>query len=91
MKKFILYFVIAFVAIYGISTLIADKSIKGGARGENIKVISATEATVTFYPVCPDCDHVSSPCSTNLSKGESHSTIHVCEKCGSVYDITIKR
>lgn len=90
MKKIVLC-VIAVLAIYGFGNFIYTKSATGGASGENIKVISATEATVYFYPVCPSCDHVSSSYSVNLSKGEDHSTVHVCEKCFKVYDITIKR
>ncbi len=90
MKRIVLYAVV-FLAIFGIVSLIVNNSVTGGARGENIKVIRANEATVYFYPVCPSCDHVSSSYSVNLSKGEDHSTVHVCEKCFKVYDITIKR
>ncbi len=60
-------------------------------NGTNIEVITADKATVYFYPVCPLCDHVSPAYSTNLSEGESHSTVHVCEECSYVYDVTIRR
>ncbi len=61
------------------------------ADGVNIKVYSESDSTVYFYPVCPDCDHVSEMYEVNISKGESHKTAHMCEKCFSVYDVEIER
>lgn len=64
---------------------------KNSASGKNIKVYSETESTVFFYPVCPDCGHVSPMYSVDISKGEEHSTVHVCETCFEVYDVSIDR
>lgn len=61
------------------------------ADGTNVKIYSEDEATVYFYPVCPDCGHVSPMYSVNLSSGESHETFHQCESCWGLYDVIIHR
>lgn len=60
-------------------------------NGTNIDVVTADKATVYFYPVCPLCKHVSPIYSVNVSEGESHNTVHMCEECSNVYEVAIRR
>lgn len=77
----ILAIVVAAVAIFS-----SEKT-----TGTNIKVELTNDSSVQFKPVCPKCGHISNLYSINLSSGESHSTIHMCETCYEIYDITIDR
>lgn len=63
---------------------------KHDATGRNINIYSNTDSAVYFKPVCPECDHIGSMYSVNLSAGEDHSTVHVCERCFEVFALYIK-
>lgn len=62
-----------------------------GATGNNVTEIVTTNNLVFFDPKCPECKHIGYSKSVNLSKGEEYESIHQCEKCGEIYDISIKR
>ena len=61
------------------------------AKGRNARIDYTGEATVSFYPVCPDCDHVSPISYINISDGEHGKITHMCEKCYEIYTIIIDR
>lgn len=61
------------------------------AKGTNAKINYTGPASVSFYPVCPECDHVSPYSSVNISDGEHGEYIYTCENCWEVYEITIDR
>lgn len=65
--------------------------IRKTATGKNAKVDYTGEASVSFYPVCPECNHVSPRCYVNISDGEYVEDTYICEKCYEVYEITIDR
>ncbi|MGN0173872.1 MAG: hypothetical protein ACI39F_05465 [Acutalibacteraceae bacterium] len=48
-------------------------------------------ASVSFYPECPECGHISGYRNVNLSSGEEHKELYFCEKCHEAYVIYIKR
>lgn len=64
-----------------------------GASGKNVKIDSVLPDCVTYYPVCPKCDHVSSLTMKNLSEGDEqeYKGNHMCEMCFEYYEITLKR
>lgn len=64
---------------------------KETAKGENVKIEYTGTADVSFYPVCPSCDHISSLRSANISDGEYKEGTHICENCYEVYTISIDR
>ena len=64
---------------------------KETAKGRNAKIDYTGEAVVSFYPVCPKCDHVSPRSNINVSNGEHIETVYMCEKCYEIYTITIDR
>lgn len=66
-------------------------AIRKTAKGKNVKVDYTGTATVSFYPVCPQCDHVSPRCTANISDGEHAQRTYICEKCNEVYMISIDR
>lgn len=60
-------------------------------RITNANVEYASEASVTFRPVCPECDHIHSMYSENISAGEDYSGSISCEHCGEYFVVTIKK
>ena len=64
---------------------------KKRAKGENAKIDYTGEASVYYYPVCPECGHVSEKRAANLSDGEYGRTPHTCERCYETYVIEIDR
>lgn len=87
MKKFI-----AIVAVVLSLSILCTGCLFGKtAEGTNAKINYTGEASVSFYPVCPKCDHVSPLCSVNISDGEYEEGSYVCEKCVEVYTILIDR
>ena len=60
-------------------------------RVKNVKITSTSDSDVYFKIVCPECHHIEGTYRVELSKGESHSTIHMCKKCYEVFDVEIKR
>lgn len=64
---------------------------KKSAKGKNAKINYTGTASVSFYPVCPKCDHVSPLRTANISDGEYESGYHSCEECYEIYEITIDR
>lgn len=65
--------------------------IRETASGKNAQIDYTGTASVSFYPVCPECDHVSPECSVNISDGEYEEGSYMCEKRYAVYTITIDR
>lgn len=66
-------------------------AIRKTAKGKNAKIDYTGTASVSFYPVCPECNHISTRCSVNISDGEYETGAYACEKCYEVYEITIDR
>ena len=64
---------------------------KKTAKGTNAKINYTGTASVSFYPVCPNCDHISPLRSVNISDGEYEEGAHACEKCYEVYIVRIDR
>ena len=64
---------------------------KKSAKGKNAKIQYTGTASVSFYPVCPECNHVSPLCSVNISDGEYDEGSYMCEECYEVYIIQIDR
>lgn len=61
------------------------------ASAKNAKVDYTGEASVGFYPVCPECNHVSPKSYVNISDGEQEEFSYLCEECYELYMITIDR
>ena len=40
-------------------------AIRKTAKGKNAKIDYTGTASVSFYPVCPECNHISTRCSVN--------------------------
>lgn len=87
MKKFSLLIALSLT----IAILLSGCIFKKTAKGNNIKVDYTGTASVSFYPVCPACKHVSPSKSANVSDGEQLETVYACENCYEVYKITIDR
>lgn len=82
----------AFIAIIlSLCILCTGCIFKKSAKGKNAKVDYTGTASVSFYPVCPACDHVSPLRSVNVSDGEFKEGSHMCEECYEVYIIQIDR
>lgn len=64
---------------------------KKSAKGKNAKIQYTGTASVSFYPVCPECNHVSPLRSVNISDGEYDEGSYMCEECYEVYIIQIDR
>lgn len=64
---------------------------KKSAKGKNAEINYTGKASVSFYPVCPECGHVSPLYSVNISDGEYEKCLHTCEKCYEMYEIIIDR
>ena len=64
---------------------------KKSAKGTNAKINYTGTATVSFYPVCPECEHISPLLTVNVSDGEYKEGNYVCETCYEVYEILIDR
>ena len=64
---------------------------KKTAKGKNAKINYTGTASVSFYPVCPNCNHVSPLRTANISDGEFEEGSHMCEECYEVYIISIDR
>lgn len=64
---------------------------KKSAKGKNVKINYTGTANVEFYPVCPECDHVSPLRTANISDGEYQEGSHACENCYEIYEISIDR
>ena len=79
------------IVILSLCLLCSSCAIRKTAKGTNAKIDYTAEAYVSFYPVCPECNHVSPISYVNLSDGEHGSTTHMCEKCYEVYTIKIDR
>lgn len=60
---------------------------------KNVKIDSLLPDCVTYYPVCPECDHVSPLTMKYISEGDEkeYKGKHMCEECFEYYDISIKR
>ena len=86
MRKFI-----TLVAVILSLAIVCTGCFRKTAKGRNAKVDYTGEASVGFYPVCPECDHISPISYINISDGEYSETSHICEKCYEVYTITIDR
>jgi hypothetical protein len=86
MKKFL-----AIIAIILSLTVLCSGCFRKTAKGKNARINYTGTASVTFYPVCPKCGHVSPLLSLNLSDGEHEQGTYVCEKCWEVYTILIDR
>lgn len=77
--------------LLSVSILFSGCLFKKTAKGTNIKVNYTGTASVSFYPVCPACKHVSPSKSANVSDGEQLEAVYACENCYEVYKITIDR
>lgn len=86
MKKFV-----AFVAIILAFAVFSTGCFRKTAKGKNAKIDYTGTASVSFYPVCPKCDHVSPYMSVNVSDGEQLEGAYICEKCEHTYTIVIDR
>lgn len=64
---------------------------KETAKGKNVKVDYTGTDHVSFYPICPKCDHVSLLRSANISDGEYQEGTHICEACNEIYEVSIDR
>jgi len=64
---------------------------KDTAKGKNAKIDYTGTAHVSFYPVCPECGHISPRLSVNISDGEYEEGSYACEECYEVYVILIDR
>ena len=64
---------------------------KKTAKATNAKINYTGTASVSFYPVCPACKHVSPLSSVDISDGEYEEGAYMCEKCFEVYTIKIDR
>jgi len=90
LSKFLL-FSLCFVILF---TMLCMSGCVGNAvSGENVKIDYALPDSVTFYPVYPDCDHISPLTYKNISEGDEdeYSFYNICEKCDHMYEYTIKR
>ncbi|MBQ5995437.1 MAG: hypothetical protein IJL63_06245 [Clostridia bacterium] len=83
-------FAILFAVIYAVISIISHLG-NGGASGKNIKVRNVDDYSVYFSAVCPSCKHVHVPHAVALSKGESCQDYIVCDNCGKIFQITVKR
>ena len=63
----------------------------GGAQGKNVTGIVTSDNMVYFEPKCPECNHVGHTKAVNVSEGEEYEGMHICEKCGELFDIYISR
>ena len=79
------------VVILSVCILCTGCIFKKTAKGQNAKIDYTGTASVSFYPVCPACNHVSPRISVNISDGEHTEGSYVCESCSNVYIITIDR
>ncbi len=64
---------------------------KKTAKGKNAEINYTGKSSVSFYPVCPECGHVSPLCYANISDGEYEKGVYTCEKCYEMYEIIIDR
>ena len=87
MKRFALIIAV----ILSLCLLYTGCAIRKTAKGTNAKIDYTGEASVSFYPVCPECNHVSPISYVNLSDGEHDDFTYMCEKCYEVYTIKIDR
>ncbi len=62
-----------------------------GVSGENIKYYSKTANAVYVYSVCPKCNHIGDKWEAKISKGEDCSGMEICESCGHMFEISVKR
>jgi len=87
MKKML----IAVSVLLSLSLLCGCGLVRKTAKGRNAKIDFTGTAHVSFYPVCPECDHVSPCCSVDISDGEYEEGTYMCEKCYEIYEILIDR
>ena len=82
-----------FFLCYALNTLFAinNPEAKYDISITNGKVEYASEASVTFRPVCPKCDHIHSMYSKNISAGEEQSGSVICENCNDIFNVTVKK
>lgn len=86
--KNIIIFILFCYLVYNVIKLFGGFT---GVSGENIKYYSKSENAVYVYSVCPECDHVGDKWEAKISSGEDCSTMEVCESCGHVFEISVKR
>lgn len=86
----IISFILLAAIIFGIFSCVGHSYMTDGASGTNIKISSANDAYVYFYPKCPACGHLDSAKRANLTKGESASDQQICSSCDELYRFTVK-
>jgi len=91
-KKFLLCKLFALVVAFTAIACLSGCDSKG-ASGENVKIDSTLPDSVMYYPVCPECDHISPMTFKNISEGDEdeYSFYNICEKCDHMYEYTIQR
>lgn len=82
---------IIFAPILCVCIILTGCLFKKSAKSKNAKINYTGTATVSFYPVCPECDHISPLLTVNVSDGEYKEGTYVCENCYEVYEILIDR
>jgi len=82
---------IALIAIVLSLAILCTGCLRKTAKGKNVKVDYTGTSSVGFYPVCPECKHISPMQYANVSDGEQKQGSHMCENCYEVYIITIDR
>ena len=82
-----------FILCYVMNTLfeIKNPEVRYDISITNGNVEYASEASVTFRPVCPKCDHIHSMYSKNISAGEEQSGSVICENCNHIFIVTVKK
>lgn len=88
-KHKLLTYVILFVVIFALIMFASNAYMTDGASGTNVKISSADEAYVYFYPKCPECGHLDSAKRANISKGESASSYNICSQCDEVFEYEV--
>ena len=62
-----------------------------GVSGKNIKFGFKTDNSVDFNTICPKCKHVSEGLYVEMSPGEDTSGYDNCNKCGHMFEYSVKR
>lgn len=89
-KKLILFILAAIVIV--VLLIVGYNAFKDqGVSTLNANFYSATDSTVYFKPVCPDCNHIGDTYGVNLSPGEEYRTVEICERCYALFDLEVKR